>query len=365
MKIITFVTCCLLAGKVVAQLAAPAVQIAATDISCAGLTDGRLELTLLSGALPVDFQWVNLNTSAQGVGQFAAVNQPILLAGLSAGLYRFTFTATTGADTTIQRFLAEPPPIAAMITAVGETCFGQNTGQISIQSVSGGQPPYQFAWNNGLPGGQTTWTGLPPGNYFLTITDAASCTQVAGILLPTGLAFTLDLGADTTLRSGDTLRLFPRIEPPVDSLFLQPAQGIMGVSSQEILIVPPFSATYRLTGISPDGCIASDDIRITVSRDRDIYLPNVFAPQAQSEENRVFTVFGSAGIRAVALLSVYDRFGRLWFENRNFPVNDPSAGWLGADGSDEAPPGVYLWRVVLQFTDGREVRLMGDVTLVR
>lgn len=443
MKIICFATCCLLAATVLAQ---PVVQISATSISCAGRKDGRLELTLQAGALPVNFQWINLNDNAQGVGQFAALNQPLLLAGLPPGLYRFTFADALGATATSQVPIAEPPPlqaeflllngansfqltcagdkngvvqieatggtpaltfnwsngdrgvradslgagpvsvtvtdargclvtadtlltapppIVASVETTGETCFGQNSGRISVASVSGGLPPYRFALNANPPGDQTEWANLAHGPYFVHITDAAACRYTAGVVLPSGLQFTLDLGPDTTLFTGDTLRLFPNIDPPADSLIWTPSPGAIKVTNDEMLLQPSFSGVYELRAMSADGCVALDEIRITVTRKRDIFLPNIFSPQAVNAENQRFTVYGSGGIRDVASLSVYDRFGRLWFENRHFAVNDPSSGWNGADARDEAPPGVYLWRAVLHFTDGREELLMGDVTLVR
>lgn len=112
--------------------------------------------------------------------------------------------------------------------------------------------------------------------------------------------------------------------------------------------------------------MATDELHVEVKRERDVYVPNVFAPEmADLTENQVFSVYGGKGIKTVSSLRVYDRFGRLWFENRNFAVNDPAAGWGGAHEAAEAPAGVYLWRAVLLYNDGRELLLQGDVTLVR
>lgn len=429
-----------------AQNGKPAVQIAVTDISCNGKADARIELTLLNGALPVGFQWANLNTGALGVGQFTTLNQPLVLPGLAAGLYQFNFTGANGADTSMQRLVVDPlpvqgalvlltnfggfqvtcsngsdgkvllnatggtppltylwsngdngvradslpagpvsvtvtdargcqwaadtalqapPPIHTVLDAEGETCLGQNTGRISVESVSGGVPPYRFALNDDPSGNILSWTDLPYGQYFLYTEDAIGCVHTDGIILPSGLEFTLKLGNDTSMLSGDTLRLAFYIDPPADTLLWQPGAGVQMLSGSEALLFPAYSTTYHVTAVSADGCLAEDDIRVTVSRHRDVYVPNVFAPQAQEADNRMFTVFGGGGIRSVALLQVFDRFGRQWFEGRNFPVNDITSGWNGAFGSDEAPVGVYLWRAVLEYTDGREERLQGDVTLVR
>lgn len=434
------------AGGLIAQNNKPVVYVAVTDISCAGRTDGQLELTLQNGALPVAFQWTNLNTGAIGSGQLPAIQQPLLLTSLPAGIYRFSFADANGADTTMQRILLEPPPLQAnfalltnfggyqlqcaggtnaevllemkggtiplsflwsngdrgiradslsagpisvsitdargcmlladtvlkapapILTAVGvegETCFGQNSGLISVQSVSGGVPPYQFSLNGDPPGNQMAWTDLPNGPYFLFVEDAIGCVHTDGIILPSGLEFTLNLGPDTSMLSGDTLHLTIQSDPPADTLIWQPATGVQMVSAAGVLLTPQLSTTYRVTAVNADGCVAEDEIRVTVNRDRDIYAPNVIKPLAQDAENRAFTLYGSAGIRTVSVLQVYDRFGRLWFERRNFPVNDTASGWTGADGADEAPSGVYLWRAILLFTDGRELRLMGDVTVLR
>ena len=439
-----------LAWLAVAALSAqnnkPQVQLAVTDITCAGKTNGRIELTLTSGSLPVDFQWVNLNSGALGIGQFTSLNQPLLLTGLAPGLYRFRFIDMNGIDTVLQRVLLEPPPlkgnlallskfgayqvscaqgkdgevllevtggtlpltfvwsngdkgiradslsaglvsvdvtdargcmlqvdtmllapppIATSILAEGETCIGENTGQIAIQSVNGGVKPYQYALNADPLGSMTSWQNLPHGQYFVKVQDAVGCVHLDGVILPSGIEFILKLGPDTSMLTGDTLRLSFYADPPADTLLWQPASGVQWLSNQEVLLFPPLSTTYQVTAINADGCISKDNIRITVNRDRETYVPNVFAPQASESENRQFTVYGSAGIRTVALLQVFDRFGRLWFENRNFPVNDLNSGWNGAGGGDEAPSGVYLWRAILKYTDGREIRLLGDVTLIR
>ncbi|MCC6462344.1 MAG: hypothetical protein IT260_17890 [Saprospiraceae bacterium] len=437
---------CWWACSICAQSATPVIQISATDISCAGLADGRLEVTLFGGALPVDFQWTNLNTGAQGIGQFLVTNQPILLTGLNSGLYRFQVTGSDGADTMVQRLVNEPlslksqlvlksagngydlqcansqdgailvnviggtmpffyhwsngdsgyfadslpagpiavtitdargcsisadsalvapPPILTQIDAEGETCFGQNSGAIALSGVSGGVPPYEFALNTAPAGSQMAWTDLAPGQYFLSTIDAGGCLHQDGVILPTGLEFTLKLGADTTLMSGDTMVLNLEINPPADTVIWYPLSGVQVLSPTQALVSPFLSTTFAVTAISSDGCVSNDAVNITVSRHRDVYVPNVIEPSAQLVENQFFTAFTGPGIRTIQYLQVYDRFGRLWFDRRNIPANDPAVGWSGADGQDEAPAGVYLWRLCLQYTDGREEQLQGDVTVLR
>jgi len=86
-----------------AQTGKPAVLVSAMDVSCTGQTDGRLDFTLSSGAVPVVFQWTNLSSGASGNGQFAQIGQSAALTNLLPGLYRLTFVASDGADTSVER----------------------------------------------------------------------------------------------------------------------------------------------------------------------------------------------------------------------------------------------------------------------
>ena len=59
---------------------------------------------------------------------------------------------------------------------IGTTC-GQNNGQINIFTVTGGTAPYTCDWSH-LPGSNDpqSVSGLAPGDYTITITDANKCS---------------------------------------------------------------------------------------------------------------------------------------------------------------------------------------------
>lgn len=446
MKTMLFALAWLAVTGVGAQNGKPAAQFSITDVSCSGAIDGRIELTLLSGALPVALLWANMSSGASGTGQLTQLGQSLVLSGLAEGQYRITLSGSNGADSISIRtvkspmplggnlfiltnfggfpvacsygsngvtvyeatggtqpyqivwsngdvdiradslasgplsvtitdangcsrvedtVLTVPLPLAAQVEADGETCLGQNSGSIHLTSVSGGVPPYLFSLNGGIQSAKNAWDNLQPGVYFVKMEDAAGCEFTQVVLLPSGLEFILDLGTDTTMFSGDTLFRLVEVNPPADTLIWKPAYGVQQVAPNSYLLSPEYSLTYEVTAINADGCMASDELHLEVKRNRDVYIPNVFAPAADKPENQVFSVFGGGGIQTVSLLRVYDRFGRLWFENRNFAVNDPAAGWGGMHEAAEAPAGVYLWRAVLLYNDGRELLLQGDVTLVR
>ncbi|MDM1405983.1 hypothetical protein HX039_18070, partial [Myroides marinus] len=71
--------------------------------------------------------------------------------------------------------------LQATISKTDVNCYGESNGS-AIVSVSGGTAPYTYSW---APSGGTaaTATGLAPGNYTVTVTDANACTTTASVTI--------------------------------------------------------------------------------------------------------------------------------------------------------------------------------------
>ena len=63
-------------------------------------------------------------------------------------------------------------------------------------------------------------------------------------------------------------------------------------------------------------------------------------------------------------LRIYDRWGGLVFENRDFAPNDPAAGWNGAQAGRPSLPGVYVFALGIRYDDGRRLVRRGNVTVL-
>jgi hypothetical protein len=362
MRILHVLLCCLLNA---ALYAGPfGFDLETKGESCAGLKDGSVRFKLTGGNVPITFQWLGA-AGLSGNGEITISNPIVTVGNLGAGNYTFLFIDVVGRDTVIIVSITSPQPIQTSLSAEGDKCQGQNIGKISVDNVQGGVGPYKFSLNNAPPITNGYWDHLPPGNYFLSVIDAAGCRKEEAVVLPSGIEFSLDLGADTFIYSGDTLALTIQTNQPLTNLQWSPAAEVRNNPDGTVSFFPFFSTEFTLTATDPDGCVSSDELLVSVRLRRNIYVPNVFDPGAQAIENQTFTVFGSDGIKWVERLRVYDRDGRLWFENRNFPVNDPASGWDGAHQGDRAPTGVYLYEALIRLTDGRSEVRIGDVTLIR
>ncbi|MGQ1890783.1 PKD domain-containing protein [Thermophagus sp. OGC60D27] len=100
-----------------------------------------------------------------------------------------------------------------------------------------------------------------------------------------------------------------------------------------------------------------------------ISFPNAFTPgkngpsdgkyQYGDRHNLIFYPFVQKGIVEYQL-QIYSRWGELIFESK-----DISRGWDGYYRNSLCPQGVYIWRVIVKYSDGRRIEKTGDVTLLR
>lgn len=142
---------------------------AAVDIlhapACDNTADGQLAATVTGGTAPYTYHWSNEQTGAA-------------ISGLQAGSYAVTVTDGAGCSA-IENIELESQTmllVSMNITAQND-CSGDSLAAVTAGPMNG-MPPYTYQWDTG----DTTanLSGLPAGNYFVTITDAAGCTAVAG-----------------------------------------------------------------------------------------------------------------------------------------------------------------------------------------
>jgi len=362
----TLLVCCIfLSGRLVAQTGSVQVDIQGNDPTCFDRNDGVFYLKLLAGVFPVTFTWKNTDNGETGARAFGNIGEIVTLSTLFRGNYTFVFFEPDGRKTYFSRTLNSPSALEAAFSAEGEKCFGENAGRLTITAVSGGIAPYRFALNNDPPGLQSFWTDLEPGPYFLTVMDQVGCTKKAGAVLPVGTQFILDIGADTAIFSGDTLYYKLTTNQVINSVVWTPTRYAASIGRSEALLFPFVSTTFQAYATDTAGCVAIDEVQVTVRRNRSIYVPNVFMPEASLAANQTFTVFTGGGVALVSSLRIFDHQGRLVFLREGFAANDPTNGWDGTFQGKRLLPGVFFYQAMVRYTDGRTETLEGDVTLVR
>ncbi len=134
--------------------------------TCNNQTDGILAANVTGGTGPYTYAWSN------GATTQAASN-------LAAGTYSVTVTDANGCTASSTAGLTIFPAPTCSVSVDAESTLGNN-GQLTV-TPAGGTLPYTYIWNSG----QTTQTisGLAPGTYTVTVTDANGCqTTCSGTL---------------------------------------------------------------------------------------------------------------------------------------------------------------------------------------
>lgn len=159
-------------------------------VACHGASTGTISLAITGGVAPHNVIWA-------GPGGFIASGANI--SGLAAGTYQATITDANGCVHQTFVTLTEPDDVALDFSVTdhngsGVTCAGAMDGAISI-SATGGAGGFVFAWTG--PGGYTSSlpaiSGIGPGTYQVTVTDANGCTSQQSFTLTAPDALDADL----------------------------------------------------------------------------------------------------------------------------------------------------------------------------
>ncbi len=166
-------------------------SIANTDISCSGANDGELTVSTTGGSGPYTYNWSS--------GQNTAT-----ITNLGPGSYSVTATDANGCTATLAGVVSEPGLLDISISIVNVTCFGGDNG-FAIPIISGGTPPYTYAWNTTPAQNTAVPVGLSAGSYSLTVTDAGGCQEVNSITVdePTEISVSLNSSGVTCVTSAD------------------------------------------------------------------------------------------------------------------------------------------------------------------
>ncbi|MBK7128655.1 MAG: gliding motility-associated C-terminal domain-containing protein [Crocinitomicaceae bacterium] len=154
-----------------------------TPALCFGQASGTATANPANGVAPYTYVWYNAGMVPIGQTTQTATN-------LAAGTYNVTITDNTGCTATTSVTVTQPgSAVTATATTTNVTCFGLCNGQISVNPPSGGTPGYQYSLNGGAFSGTSTFTGLCPGAYTITVRDANLCTYTINstITQPTDL----------------------------------------------------------------------------------------------------------------------------------------------------------------------------------
>lgn len=152
------------------------------DVACYGQSTGSVTVNNTGGIGPFNYGWSPAGPNSSTYPSAAA------------GTYDVTITDNNGCTASASYQVNQPASALVFGNAVitNVACNGAQTGSITV-NVSGGTTtsPYSYSWSAPASSSTSTASGLPAGQYTVTVTDANGCTlsQTNSITQPTAVTF--------------------------------------------------------------------------------------------------------------------------------------------------------------------------------
>ena len=134
------------------------------------------------------------------------------------------------------------------------------------------------------------------------------------------------------------------------------------------IVNPLDNTTYTLSIIDQNGCTAEESILIEVDKNRNVFIPNAFAPNARGFDlNETFKIYSGVGVEMIEFARVFDRWGQMVasIDSPTLPTASGIQVWDGKITGQRAPQGVYVYIISITFVDGTNLLYRGDVTVLR
>lgn len=231
----------------------------------------------------------------------------------------------------------------------------------TIELVAGFLEGIDYQWNTG-----STASALnvnEPGLYTVTITNG--CQTVFDSVTISEEPISVDLEEEIIINLGETIPITPMTNAVGSVVYDWSNQSVPlnCLDCPTLEVRPLFDTNYELTITSSSGCTAKDAVRILVTKERGIYIPNVFSPNGD-QKNDVFFLMGK-GFADIVNFQIFDRWGNQVFEQNNGTINDPAFGWDGSMDNQIMTPQVFMFYAKVIYLDNITEEFWGNVTLMR
>jgi len=359
-------------------------ELIITDPLCFGDLTGMVEVdTVFNPADPYDalsYYWAPLPAGNEnGLGENTIEN-------VGAGDYNLLINDANGCSHAIDFTINEPPALELVEfgfePALCRLFSYQSGNGVVYVSANGGTPDYDYEWMNLADLSTTdnsTWGGLNPGVYEITVTDQNGCELVDYITLDS-----LNPIADFDVIS-DQLNADLQGTAVVDVNFINQSENFASETDPFsdttfywYFDIPPYdwilsddyfeqfdrsypdSGTYNvcLVAINKNGCVDTTCKDLQIFDQPVLITPNVFTPNGDQNNDLFF--FPNIAIKEFNAV-VVNRWGVKVFE-----FTDITQGWDGTDSNgDPCPDGVYFFKYTGTATNSTIFEGQGNIHLMR
>jgi gliding motility-associated-like protein len=314
----------------------PAITAQATsqNVNCFGGNNGSAAVTASGGTTPYSYSWNSVppQTTANATG-------------LPAGSYTVTITDANNCTQTATVSITQPTQISTVVNTTNFTC-NSSPGSATV-AAGGGTPGYTYSWSTTPPQTSPVATGLTPGTYTVTVTDANNCTVTAtGIVGQNPLADTLAIIG--FFCPGDSAATLYAPQGFSNYQWYENGNSITGATTDSLLITNTTSFNQYTVTWMYNGCVRNTTVKV-ITEPPPAFIPdstaNVFSPNGDGRNDFFFPYKTSSPTQQQIdyytqefNIKVYTRWGNLVFESSDYGTQ-----WDGRYNGKEADAGVYYW----------------------
>ena len=221
---------------------------------CFNSTEGAIDLTVTGGTPDYSYEWT-------GPNGFASTDEDI--SDLEGGIYGVAVTDDASCIYTDTFEVTSPDSILIQATVTDVSCAGGD-GQIDID-VSGGTPPYDFAWVGplGFTSDQEDISDLDQGTYTVTVQDQNLCMNSLEVEVGQATPIEVSLTTGNLLCQGDSSGFIQAALTGGDGNYTIDWTGPNGFSSDQANIFDLIAGEYTLSVMDGTGCELDSTITLT------------------------------------------------------------------------------------------------------
>lgn len=319
-----------------------AATAAASPTNCSNNT-GSITVTATGGAAPIQY-------SMNG-GAFQSSN---IFNGLSQGNYTISVRDNSGCVISTSATVSLQNNLTLTLNGNAQVCFGGSF----TPTVSSNATSYSWSPTTGVSNPSVAMPNLSPTTtttYTLTAT-LGQCTTTRSFTLNVVPGASANAGPDAIILTGDQYQM--NASASAGSYLWTPAAGLSAANVLNPIAAPATTTTYTLTVTSPQGCIASDQVVITVVP-YCVKPRNAFTPNGDGV-NDMWLISDDLGCISRMTAQVFNRYGAKVFESNDYKNN-----WNGTRDGKPLPDGTYYYVVNYFLINGKNVFMKGNVTILR
>lgn len=245
---------------------------------------------------------------------------------------------------------------------IDPSCNGLSDGAIIIHGISGGTGPFTINLDNLPPftsNTPDTINDVAAGLHTLEINTVDGCGPLIQLNVMDAALGAIDLGPDVFVASGDSVF----IETEVTDINVMDVSWDPNVHTNDLnsfWFTPEITTNLLVVVTDSLGCIYQDEKLITVTKEHNLYVPNIFSPNGD-QVNDELIISSSFDPSSILSLEIFDRWGNMIYRQQG---NDPYS-WDGISKGKEAMTGVYVVKVSWMDEQGNPFLYFSDVTLIR